>query len=84
MENAPGAFSGKANTAIEWRGIEEGGEIHPYAIIFRVDGYNENTAQTRTRLLVFALADGTAKYLGFAKGKDEDTKAKAIADSSRR
>ncbi len=84
MENAPGGFSGKANDLIEWRGIEKNGEFKPYAIIYRVDGYDENTQRTKTRLLVFALNNGKADYLGFAEGENEDAKAKAIADSARR
>jgi hypothetical protein len=83
VENAPGQFPGKANDMVEWRGIEKNGRFEPYAIIYRINGYIENTGKTRTRLLVFKLSKGRAEYVGYAEGAGEDAKAKHLADKSR-
>jgi hypothetical protein len=83
MENAPGQFPGKANDVVEWRGEERGGKFAPYAIIYRVNGYIEDTGKTKTRLMIFKLKDGAAEYVGHAEGADEDSRAKEIADSHR-
>lgn len=84
MANAPGHFPNKANDVVEWRGIEKSGQFTPYAFIYRINGYNEEKNLTKTRLLVFRLADGKAEYIGYAEGKNEDEKAKQLADSKGR
>ncbi|MFZ4599145.1 MAG: hypothetical protein ACOYNN_10910 [Terrimicrobiaceae bacterium] len=82
MQNAPGSFATKSNDTVEWRGWEVQGKFAPYAIIYRISGYNEETQTTKTRLLVFRLSFGKAEFVGHAEGAGEDAKAKKIADQS--
>jgi len=84
MENAPGFFATKSNDVVEWRGRDIAGKFVPYAIIYRISGYNEEQQKTKTRLLVFSLREGVAEFVGFAEGAGEDGKAKTIADKSYR
>jgi|GEM_PF-5965431 len=78
MDNASGQFPGKANDTVEWRGVETTDQFQSYAIIYRVNGYLEDTRKTRTRLLVFQLRAGRAKDIGHVEGPGEDAKAKQL------
>jgi len=83
MNNAPGHFPYKANEVVEWRGIEEGGEFRPYALIYRIGADDPESGKTRTRLLVFHLKDGKAVFAGFAQGAGEGEQSREIADRNR-
>jgi hypothetical protein len=55
----------------------------PYALIYRLAGYNEEKNQTRTRLIVIKLDKERSAIVGYAEGANEDEKAKQLADSTR-
>jgi len=83
MELAPGSFPSKANDVVEWRGVLEGGQFTPHAIIYRLAGSvdtADGNQETKTNLIVVALRKGEAKVLGAVAGKDEGEKARALAD----
>lgn len=80
----PGAFPHKENDVVEWRGIEKGGgRFEPYAIIYRLAGYDEERRLHKTRLIVIKLDKEKSTVIGHAEGAGEDAKAKEIADRAR-
>ena len=83
MKAGPGSFPRKANDVVEWRGVERNGRFEPFAIIYRLEGNDEEKGKTKTRLIVIKLDPTNSKVIGFAEGANEDAKAKAIADQSR-
>ena len=83
MAAAPSGFPRKANDVVEWRGIEKDGRFTPYAIIYRMEGTNEETQKTKSRLIVIKLDKENSSIIGQAEGAGEDAKAKAIADTAR-
>ncbi len=80
-------FPSVTGELVEWRGVLKGEVFHPYAIIFRVSGSDSSKGDkpvTHSCLVVASIAaDGTAKLVGAAMGKDEDKKAAALADKSK-
>src|SRR4051794_30305920 len=40
---SPGTFPNKANDVVEWRGVVHGGKFIPYAMIYRLEGGNDQT-----------------------------------------
>lgn len=84
MKAGPGSFPRKANDVVEWRGVERDGRFQPYAIIYRLEGNDDEKRRTKTRLIVIKLDPENSKVIGFAQGVNEDAKARAIADGSRR
>ncbi|HVF70840.1 MAG TPA: hypothetical protein VM940_04450 [Chthoniobacterales bacterium] len=83
MKSAGGTFPNKDNDVVEWRGLERGGRFTPYAIIYRIRAGNDETRQTRTRLIVIKLDKQKSTVIGHAEGAGEDAKAKDIADRAR-
>ena len=83
MEVGPGSFPHKANDVVEWRGVEVRGRFVPYALIYRLAGYNEEKNQTKTRLIVIKLDKERSAVLGYAEGAKEDEKANQLADTAR-
>lgn len=81
---APGMFPSKANHVVEWRGVRDGDQFVPHAIIYRLAGSVEvgdaGKQVTKTNLIVVALRKGEAKVLGAFAGKDEGEKARKLAD----
>jgi hypothetical protein len=80
FELSPGTFPNKANDVVEWRGVKRGGEFVPYALIYRLEGGNDETRKLKSRLIVIRLNKGESAVVGYAEGKDEDAEAKRIAD----
>jgi hypothetical protein len=64
--------------------VERDGRFQPYAIIYRLEGNDDEKRTTKTRLIVIKLDPENSKVIGFAQGVNEDAKARAIADGSRR
>lgn len=83
MAAGPGAFPHKENDVVEWRGIEKRGRFEPYAIIYRLAGYDEERRLHKTRLIVIKLEKEKSTVIGHAEGAGEDAKAKEIADRAR-
>lgn len=77
---APGHFPNKANDVVEWRGVAGRNGLVPYAAIYRLSGYNEETGKSQTRLIVIELKGGNSRVVGYAEGKNEDADAKKLAD----
>ena len=80
MKAGPGSFPRKANDVVEWRGVERNGRFEPFAIIYRLEGNDEEKRITKTRLIVIKLDPTNSQVIGYAEGANEDAKAKAIAD----
>jgi hypothetical protein len=80
MKAGPGSFPRKANDVVEWRGVERNGRFEPFAIIYRLEGNDEEKRTTKTRLIVIKLDPTNSQVIGYAEGANEDAKAKAIAD----
>lgn len=83
MQAARGMFPYKANEVVEWRGVVEGNEFKPYAIVYRVNASNpdpDKGEETFSTLVVIALKQGKSVVLGSAFGGDENEKARKIAD----
>ena len=83
MKEAPGAFPHKENDVVEWRGVEKDGRFTPYAIIYRLAGYDEERNLHKTRLIVIKLDKERSKVIGHSEGAKEDAEAKQIADRER-
>ena len=83
MEKGPGSFPHKENDVVEWRGVEKDGRFTPYAIIYRLSGYDENRNRRKTRLIVIKLDKERSAVIGHAEGAKEDAEAKQIADRLR-
>ena len=83
MKEGPGAFPHKENDVVEWRGVEKDGRFTPYAIIYRLAGYDEERRLHKTRLIVIKLDKEKSAVIGHAEGAKEDAEAKQIADSVR-
>jgi hypothetical protein len=83
MAKGPGSFPHKANDVVEWRGIENNGRFTPYAIIYRLGGYDEERDRTNTRLIIIKLDKERSRIIGYAEGANEDVEAKQIADRER-
>ena len=83
MEKGPGAFPHKENDVVEWRGVEKDGRFTPYAIIYRLAGYDEERNLNKTRLIVIKLDQERSAIIGHAEGAKEDAEAKQIADRVR-
>ena len=83
MEAGPGSFPRKANDVVEWRGVVKGDRFTPYAIIYRLEGNDEEKGTVKTRLIVIKLDKENSKIIGHAQGAKEDAEAKAIADTAR-
>jgi hypothetical protein len=82
MALGPGTFTHKANDIVEWRGIEKDRFV-PYAIIYRLEGYDEFRHRHPSRLIVIKLDGEHSVIIGHAEGSNEDAKAKRIADAAR-
>ncbi len=80
MKAGPGSFPRKANDVVEWRGVLQGARFTPYAIIYRLEGNDEETRHTKTCLIVIKLEGENSRIIGHAQGAHEDAEAKAIAD----
>ncbi len=76
---AGGYFPAKSNDVIEWRGVKTEKGFKPYAIIYRVIVSNDGVKDS-TKLLVISLNKGDSKVLGVTSGKDENKKARDLAD----
>jgi hypothetical protein len=83
MKEGPGAFPHKENDVVEWRGVEKDGRFTPYAIIYRLAGYDEERRLHKTRLIVIKLDKERSAVIGHAEGAREDAEAKQIADRLR-
>lgn len=83
MKEGPGAFPHKENDVVEWRGLEKDGRFTPYAIIYRLAGYDEERRRHKTRLIVIKLDKERSAVIGHAEGAREDAEAKQIADRVR-
>lgn len=83
MKKGPGAFPHKENDVVEWRGVEKDGRFTPYAIIYRLAGYDEERNLHKTRLIVIKLDKERSAVIGHAEGAKEDAEAKQIADRLR-
>ena len=83
MKEGPGAFPHKENDVVEWRGVEKDGRFTPYAIIYRLAGYDEERRLHKTRLIVIKLDRERSAVIGHAEGAREDAEAKQIADRVR-
>lgn len=83
MKEGPGAFPHKENDVVEWRGVEKDGRFTPYAIIYRLAGYDEERNLHKTRLIVIKLDKERSAVIGHAEGAKEDAEAKQIADRVR-
>lgn len=83
MKEGPGAFPHKENDVVEWRGVEKDGRFTPYAIIYRLAGYDEERNLHKTRLIVIKLDKERSTVIGHAEGAKEDAEAKQIADRVR-
>jgi hypothetical protein len=83
MALGPGTFPHKANDVVEWRGIEKNHRFNPYAIIYRLAGYNEFEHRHPSRLIVIKLDGERSAIIGHAEGASEDAEAKRIADAAR-
>lgn len=83
MKAGPGAFPHKENDVVEWRGLEQNGRFTPYAIIYRLAGYDEERRLHKTRLIVIKLDKDRSAIIGYAEGANEDAEAKHIADKAR-
>jgi hypothetical protein len=83
MAFGPGTFPHKANDIVEWRGIEKGQQFSPYAIIYRLAGFDEFRRRYPSRLIVIKLDRERSAIIGHAEGGSEDTEAKRIADTAR-
>lgn len=82
MKAGRGLFVDKQNDVVEWRGIMKDDVFTPYAIIYRVIAQDADDAtKSKSTLIVIALNQGKARILGTCHGKDEDAKAKALADT---
>jgi hypothetical protein len=80
---SPGGFPNKANDVVEWRGVRRKGEFVPFAIIYRLEGTDEQTRKPKSRLIVIHLDKLRSRVAGFAEGRNEDGDAKKIADRFR-
>lgn len=80
MTHAGGSFPVVANGIIEWRGTIKGESFHPYAIIYRIEASGEEPNSVISKLFVIALNKGNAEFLGAVSGKDENDRARKIAD----
>lgn len=80
MKEGPGSFPRKANDVVEWRGVVDGKRFTPCAIIYRLEGNNDETRRTKTCLIVIKLDGEKSRIIGRAQGANEDAEAKAIAD----
>jgi len=83
MALGSGTFPHKANDVVEWRGIEKGQQFNPYAIIYRLEGYDEFQHRHPSRLIVIKLDGERSAIIGHAEGSNEDAEAKRIADAAR-
>ncbi len=83
MKAGPGPFPHKENDVVEWRGLEQNGRFTPYAIIYRLAGYDEERRLHKTRLIVIKLDKERSAIIGYAEGANEDVEAKQIADKAR-
>jgi hypothetical protein len=83
MAKGPGSFPHKENDVVEWRGVEKNGRFTPYAIIYRLAGYDEERNRHKTRLIVIKLDKERSAVIGHAEGAREDVEAKEIADRVR-
>jgi len=83
MKEGTGAFPHKENDVVEWRGVEKDGRFTPYAIIYRLAGYDEERRLHKTRLIVIKLDKEKSAVIGHAEGAKEDAEAKQIADRLR-
>jgi hypothetical protein len=83
MKKGPGAFPHKENDVVEWRGVEKDSRFTPYAIIYRLAGYDEERRLHKTRLIVIKLDKERSAVIGHAEGAKEDAEAKQIADRAR-
>jgi hypothetical protein len=83
MKEGPGAFPHKENDVVEWRGVEKQGRFTPYAIIYRLAGYDEERRLHKTRLIVIKLDKDRSQVIGHAEGAKDDDEAKQIADRVR-
>lgn len=85
LQKAPGMFPHKANDVVEWRGVREGDQFVPHAIIYRLAGSvevgDEGEQVTKTNLVVVALRKGEAEVLGAFAGEGEGEKARVLADT---
>ncbi len=80
MREGPGSFPRKANDVVEWRGVMKGDQFTPCAIIYRLEGNDEETQRAKTCLLVIKLDGANSRIVGHAQGAKEDAEAKAMAD----
>lgn len=80
FELSPGSFPNKANDVVEWRGTTSKAGFVPYAIIYRLEAYDEDARKTKSRLIVVHLDKLRSRVVGFAEGKNEDSDAKKLAD----
>ena len=83
MKVGPGAFPHKENDVAEWRGLQQNGRFTPYAVIYRLAGYDEERRLHKTRLVVIKLDKERSAILGYAEGANEDAEAKQLADKAR-
>lgn len=82
MEAAEGAFPGKDNDVVEWRGFVSPEGFHPYAIIYRLRASDpEDTERTFTRLIVVSTDEGKSTVLGSYAGDSANDRARARADA---
>jgi len=77
---AEGFFPAKTNDIIEWRGLKSKRGFEPYAIIYRVTVADEE-GKDSNKLLVVSLNKGESEVLGAFSGKDENKKARELADT---
>lgn len=68
---------------VEWRGVVNGDRFTPYAIIYRLEGNDEETRRTKTCLVVIKLDGENSRIIGHTQGANEDAEAKAMADGAR-
>jgi len=73
-------FPAKTNDIIEWRGLKSKRGFEPYAIIYRVTVADEE-GKDSNKLLVVSLNKGESEVLGAFSGKDENKKARELADT---
>jgi hypothetical protein len=82
MALGPGTFPHKANDVVEWRGIEKGQQFNPYAMIYRLEAFDEFRRRHPSRLIVIKLDGERSVIIGHAEGSNEDAEAKRIADAA--
>ena len=76
----PGQFPAKANDVVEWRGFRKGNAFVPYAVIYRMVSYTDDSKRTFETPIIIKLDGKNSKVVAHVSGQEGNEKAEAVAD----